>query len=336
MSIFLLAAVLSGTAEAQVWPADDDWISIGGLASIDPPDDYGGGSAVFDILGEPTIPSGYWYADANHLYARVRLGDSPTQSPPLKWASFAFLVLMETDGDTTSGTYDFGFVLDGASDEVILGQNTDVNGNWCADGLDEPPPIVHYAAPPDGTGYARQVQAGTSLGGGTDWYLDTKVDWADFAALTGATDMQGIGFVFATSASATQVNKDVSGGDCDWTWGDAVEGSGPGVDSDGDGIPDDIEQQLGTDPNDEDTDGDGLTDGEELELGLDPLNPDTDGGGVPDGVEVEAGADPLDPSDDSDIEYTEGAFTGGGCGCDSSDGSGGWLLLALAAVRRRR
>ena len=95
------------------------------------------------------------------------------------------------------------------------------------------------------------------------------------------------------------------------------------IDSDGDGLTDREEMELGTDPFNPDTDGDGLTDGEEVKIyhtnplnpdtdgdGLsdgaevhvyhtDPLNPDTDGGGVSDGHEViEDGTNPLDPKDD--------------------------------------
>lgn len=43
------------------------------------------------------------------------------------------------------------------------------------------------------------------------------------------------------------------------------------IDSDGDGVPDDIEKRLGTKPNDKDTDGDGYKDGEEIQHGYNPL-----------------------------------------------------------------
>jgi len=97
-------------------------------------------------------------------------------------------------------------------------------------------------------------------------------------------------------------------------------------DSDGDGLPDDLELSLGLDPQDpvdalEDLDGDGLTnlgefelgtrldlpdsdgdgiaDGEEIVAGRDgfvtnPLLADSDGDGVPDGLEIEVGTDPTD------------------------------------------
>lgn len=70
-------------------------------------------------------------------------------------------------------------------------------------------------------------------------------------------------------------------------------------DSDGDGLSDEDEVNLGTDPNNPDTDGDELTDGEEVNnYKSDPKNPDTDFGGIDDGAEVGRKTDPLDREDD--------------------------------------
>ncbi len=95
-------------------------------------------------------------------------------------------------------------------------------------------------------------------------------------------------------------------------------------DSDGDGLTNQREIEIGTDPfnpdtdadelNDgeevlrqntdplkADTDGDGLSEGEEvLRRRTDPLNPDTDGDGLNDGEEVRRGTDPLNPDSDQD------------------------------------
>ena len=57
----------------------------------------------------------------------------------------------------------------------------------------------------------------------------------------------------------------------------------PNLDTDGDGLTDEEEKKLGTNPNNSDTDGDGIPDGEEKRLGTDPNNSDTDGDGIPDG-----------------------------------------------------
>lgn len=83
------------------------------------------------------------------------------------------------------------------------------------------------------------------------------------------------------------------------------------LDSDGDGLPDDIEDVYCTDFNNPDTDNDSIYDGVEdanhngiVDAGeTDPCNADTDGDGIPDGWEVDNSLDPLvneDASIDSD------------------------------------
>ncbi len=93
--------------------------------------------------------------------------------------------------------------------------------------------------------------------------------------------------------------------------------SGDPNDPDGDGLSNEQERLLGTDPNNRDSDGDGLSDGEELGVtatdpnktdtdndGLsdwaevnttrtNPRNSDTDGDGISDGVELTNGTNPL-------------------------------------------
>lgn len=76
-----------------------------------------------------------------------------------------------------------------------------------------------------------------------------------------------------------------------WRWGARIKPkmvavSGP-LDSDGEGLYDWEEQEIGTNPNNADTDGDGLTDYEEVRVyGTNPLNPDSDDDMLSDGDEV--------------------------------------------------
>jgi Bacterial TSP3 repeat/NlpC/P60 family len=83
----------------------------------------------------------------------------------------------------------------------------------------------------------------------------------------------------------------------------AVAG-GPGqTDTDGDGLTDQFEALLHTDPNKADTDGDGLSDvAETTVFHTDPLKADTDGDGVSDGFEFQSA---LDLNDD-DYQHPNG------------------------------
>lgn len=74
------------------------------------------------------------------------------------------------------------------------------------------------------------------------------------------------------------------------------------LDSDGDGLTDAQEIELGTDPHNSDTDGDGLDDGAEVnDHHTDPTNPDSDGDGLDDGAEVnDHNTDPTHADSDAD------------------------------------
>jgi len=68
------------------------------------------------------------------------------------------------------------------------------------------------------------------------------------------------------------------------------------TDSDLDGLTNDEEKKLGTDPNKSDTDNDGLLDKDEINIyKTDPLKADTDGDGYTDGYEVRHHMNPLVP-----------------------------------------
>lgn len=79
----------------------------------------------------------------------------------------------------------------------------------------------------------------------------------------------------------------------------------PPGDRDGDGLKDDEERRLGTDPDRSDTDGDGLPDAYEAWYDLDPVSSadahqDADGDGLDNTAERAAGTDPRNPDTDGD------------------------------------
>ena len=135
----------------------------------------------------------------------------------------------------------------------------------------------------------------TYVKGGTDSFVETANNFTDF-----------------TRAAKAKIQRELA---------DAVDEVAPpqDQDTDGDGLLDSEEINLGTDPNnvdtdgdglndsqdpnpttDPDTDGDGLTESQEINLGTDPNKADTDGDGLNDGEESTLGTDPNNPDTDND------------------------------------
>lgn len=85
---------------------------------------------------------------------------------------------------------------------------------------------------------------------------------------------------------------------------------GESIDSDGDGLDDERERNLGTDPVKVDTDADDLTDGDEVIIwSTNPLNPDTDGDSYLDGNEIKAGFSPKGPGKLFEVRTTTSSTT---------------------------
>lgn len=72
------------------------------------------------------------------------------------------------------------------------------------------------------------------------------------------------------------------------------------LDTDGDGLTDQYELSINTDPYNPDTDGDRSWDGVEVQVGSNPLIPDTDADGLVDGIEILPCPSPLNPDSDQD------------------------------------
>ena len=172
--------------------------------------------------------------------------------------------------------------------------------------------------------------------------LDTNGDGTPDVIYTITTDVNGDWSLDTETATPDSgsfpvlVDEDV----IDITVTDPAGNSGTGavvvsVDTDGDGLNDNEEVALGTDPSNPDSDGDGINDGqevntdntdplndcsstggsplgttdcdtdglttdEEIALGTDPNNPDSDNDGLLDGEEVALGTDPNNPDSDGD------------------------------------
>lgn len=202
---------------------------------------------------------------------QIRVGALPAINAPLSVGAFSdfSVVVAQRCGESTfiefqsTGGIHYGLVDDVRFTGTVCAvyQDADADGS-CPEGVDL-----------DGDGRCTtpdEIQSPTAV----------DCDDQDATRHPGAVELPGDG-----------IDQDCNGFD-------AFDG-GADADRDGDGLPNTLEHQLGTDPDIADSDGDGLDDGSELlDLDTDPLDPDTDDGGTSDGTEFREGTNPNDPEDD--------------------------------------
>ena len=167
--------------------------------------------------------------------------------------------------------------------------------------------------------------SGTTLSTAAVFDFETK---SSYSVRVRVTDAGGLTFERALTITVTDVNED-SDGDGVKDDEERADGTDPS-----NACSFKIASQNAT-PSDAwkaaDCDNDGLTNQREKDLGTDPLKADTDGDGVPDGVEVTDGTDPLDASKYKDtdkdlvpdfVETAEGTATGDSLKYKDSDKDG--------------
>lgn len=164
--------------------------------------------------------------------------------------------------------------------------------------------------------------------------------------VSGATDDQGnfsIAFTTPDTAGDHQVNVSVTNRSLS-NYSLAPLVTTPPGDADGDGLTDDEEAILGTNPQDPDTDGDGLDDYEEVNEGDDgyitnATKSDTDGDGLGDWEEVNEGddtflTDPTNEDTDGDgaIDSEDWAPTDPNVQDEPKEEDLTWMYLLIAVI----
>lgn len=312
---------------------------------VEPGPDQDGLSEAFEVeLFESDPDSGDTDEDYSSDDEELRRGTLPWQP--------------DTDGDEVLDGHDpEPLVADRDHDGLLDGRDPtpddpDRDQDGLLDGLEEALGTDPGAADVDGDGLddRRELEAGTdplvydSDGDGLDDGSERDRLGTDPCAPD--TDGGGVPDGDEDEAGTDPLDAGDDDVDGDGLGNDAEErlGTDPGdPDTDGDGLSDGLEVDLGTDPTAQDTDGDDLDDGTEVELGTDPTEPDSDGDGLDDGQEV-GDSDPLDPADPP---ATVGPFPPetprpagfSGSGCATTPQPASWavaLLLAVATTRLPR
>jgi hypothetical protein len=212
------------TATPPAWPTAAQWVPLkkAGVSVTDPPGDA---QKSRDVVGDAANPAAFLWADAEHMYFRLRIGDTPLKTAttlnPFGWGC-------ELDTDGVLSTYEYFINVNGIinGDIVQLLQNTvkktddpkdtsEVvleNGVSNAAGGYSPltgGTVVNGTAP-----HARVSVAGTALGGGTDYFVDFALDKNDFPVAPAADafnpNTQPFHAACGTSNNATNLAADLT------------------------------------------------------------------------------------------------------------------------------
>ncbi|MBW2263370.1 MAG: hypothetical protein JRG91_15505 [Deltaproteobacteria bacterium] len=281
-------------------PADEEFVPFycDGVPAWDPVGDTSGGTAHRDIVGETAHPALLRAMDDTYLYLRMRLDDDPVQSPgdlkPFGWG-------WEIDNDSVLNTYEYLHLVDGVGTDTVTWQE-----NTVQETLDDPSDpaevILQTYTPPDDFWHVQD--AGSSMGGDPDYFLTVAIPLADLAAASIPTD-EPVVLWAGTSNSVHALNVDFACHD-NSTGDPTLSDTGPDpiypdpdLDRDGDGLTNDEETRLGTDPDNPDSDGDGISDYEETDGGT---AVDTDGDGIIDALDTDSDDDGYPDEDEGTVD----------------------------------
>ncbi len=307
---FVLGALLATrSANAQTFPADNVWkpLTQGGVPIGDP---TGDAPNERDIVGDAANPAAFVHQDASYFYFRLRVNAKPIKNDdtfePFGWGC-------AVEADTDLQTYEFFAVVNGIINTGPLGQPDSVDWLWnqtttARDSVADDAEVI-VASFPRAT-HARSLLASSMFSNNDDWFVDWAIPLDTIRTggngAPGIPDGTTLRVACGTSNNARNYGADPAAGSTpnsdatlENTWSDPVTcGSGgcsPVADSDGDGITDDLEGTLGTDPQNPDSDGDGLTDLDETTPpGGGPLaKVDTDGDGTIDALDLDSDGDSL-------------------------------------------
>ncbi len=144
---------------------------------VDPAGDTPNATGALDLVGTAPLPAGLHAADAQFLYLRMRVAGDPTNGARLQKNAWGYE--LDLDGDRTTYEVLISVSGTGATDEVAIFVHP---STMIVDSPADPamvPPAFTYATSTN----AQVTAAGSTLGGGTDYFIDLAVPWSDLATV---------------------------------------------------------------------------------------------------------------------------------------------------------
>jgi len=200
----LTMAAAAGQVQAQTFPSGG-WLPLTqqGVVMSDPFDGAPPFAPAIDIVGDKSDASAFVASDADYLYFRLLVASNPHKVGGRPgFVADAWMCLLDIDSEPQ--TYELLTALDGIAGSVDLEQNTTTVK---LDGLDDPAESVLATYPLTN---AEGVQATSTLGGTTDYFVDWAVGWNDLA-VAGTGFAKGAPFRLVCGTSTSQTS--LAGGD---------------------------------------------------------------------------------------------------------------------------
>lgn len=181
-----LAAVLAATtpttarAQAVTFPPDADYIPLrcGLIVMNDLLGDRSGFVEDRDLVGDVGAPAGLRASDADNLYLRIRVDRDPAPGAVVRPSAWG----MAFDLDGNRATYELLVTVDGVASSTgtvaVYTNKATTLANDPADPADLPAAATFTFA-----NTARTVDAGTTIGGNADFYVDLAIPWTTLAPL---------------------------------------------------------------------------------------------------------------------------------------------------------
>jgi hypothetical protein len=170
---------LARAASAQTFPGANAYVPLpcGAGVMVDAVNDTPGASGPLDIVGTTAQPAGFHAADANYLYMRMRVASTPEAGTKLIANAWGW----EFDLDGDLHTYELLISANGITntDMVSVYRNTKTTIPDSPDDPADQPAVFTYAFATNG----QAIPAGSTLGGGQDYFIDVAVPWADLNKL---------------------------------------------------------------------------------------------------------------------------------------------------------